>query len=380
MKGMKEVNYKMGELSIEITHQCSLECQFCSSSAQCVSSTCKSNMQPERTISFETIKKLLVEGKECGAKDFSLSGGEPFLHPNIWEIMEYADTLDYNLLFYTSGSMINDDKEIIPITDDAIRRFQRFRNLKVIFDTQGCDEKLVDKLMGVDGAFENIVTSIQKCNAAKLVTESHFVPMRPNVKYVFETLDFLEDIGINKVSFLRWVPQGRSADEKTRWELSKQQFIDLQHMLIRLDNEQSKINIRVGHPADMMFLIDQKYPVRKCRGGANAPLLQCTESGIPLLVMCPAFKDLKEYAAGSVDSSHTLTDLWNNSDAYKIFRWFINQDGYKDIVGACKDCPWLFQCRGGCTAARLMHNVPKGTPLEDAMKMSPDPMCFWEGI
>ena len=203
--------------------------------------------------------------------------------------------------------------------------------------------------------------------------------MRPNIKYLFETVDFLEDLGVSKVSFLRFVPQGRGRD-KTRWELTKQQFKDLQYMLIKLDEEQRKINIRAGHPVDMRFLVDSKYPIRKCRGGANSPLIQWTEGDIPLMVMCPAYKDLKEYAAGNIDSSHSLMDLWNNSEAYKIFRWFIYEEGYKEVVGACKDCPWLYQCRAGCTAARLIHNVPKGVQLIDAIKMSPDPMCFWEGI
>ena len=371
--------YRMLELSVEITHDCVDFCNFCSSDARCVNRHSTNSEQPQRILSLETIKNLLVEGKQCGAKDFSLSGGEPFCHPDIWQIMDYAQSLDYNLLFYTSGSMLNNEKEIIPITDEAIRRLQSYKSLTMIFDTQGVDEKRVDDLMGADGAFENITTSIKKCVAAKLRTESHFVPMRPNIKYLFETVDFLEDLGVSKVSYLRFVPQGRGRD-KTMWELTKRQFEDLQYILIRLDEEKRRIKIRAGHPIDMRFLVDPKYPIRKCRGGMSAPLIQPTESGAPLMVMCPGWKDLKEYAAGSVGNPHSLTELWNNSDTYKIFRWFIYEEGYKEVVGACKDCPWLYQCRAGCLAARLIHNVPKGVDLKDAIKMSPDPLCFWDGI
>jgi len=378
--------YRMGEISIEITHDCGLNCRFCSSNARCISNNPTNNnnndQQLPRTLSFSTIKKLLIEGRECGATDFSLSGGEPFVHPELWQIMDFAKSLGYRLLFYTSGSMVNNNHEIIPITDDTIKKLREYnRNLVIIFDTQGCEEKEVDKLMGIDGAFENLTTSIKKCVDAGIRVESHFVPMRPNFKYLLETVDFLEDLGVSKVSFLRFVPQGRGA-ERNRWELTKQQFKDLQYILIKLEEEQErrKIKIRAGHPIDMRFLIDPRYPIRRCRGGMSAPLIQPLESGDPLMVMCPGWKDLKEYAAGVVYKPNTLAQLWNDSETYRIFRWFIHGEGYKEVVGACRECPWLYRCRCGCLAARLLHNAPKNLPLREAIKLSPDPLCFWEGI
>lgn len=369
---------EIGELSIEVTHNCSLDCRFCSSNAKCISKRCNDD-QTERTLSFETIRNLLVEGKKIGATDFSISGGEPFLHPDIWNILNEAQYLGYRILFYTSGSVLNVEGEIIPIQSHEIKYLKQYRNLVMIFDTQGVDEKKVDDLMGIDGAFENLTTSIKKCVEAKLEVQSHFIPMRPNIKYLLETVDFLDDLGVSLTSFLRFVPQGRGK-EKTRWELTKSEFRDLQHMLISLDNNEHKIKIRAGHPVDFKFLVDSRYPVRRCRGGLSSPLIQCTESGIPLIVMCPAYKDLTHYAAGDISNDHSLSELWYNSEVYKIFRWFINEGGYKEVVGACKDCPWLYQCRAGCTAARLIHNVPKGVELKEAIKMSPDPLCFWEGI
>jgi len=376
------MNYEMGELSIEITHDCSLQCQFCSSNARCINN--KSNNHDEqlpRTLSLQTIKNLLVEGRQCGAQDFSLSGGEPFVHPNLWEIMDYAQSLGYRLLLYTSGSMLNNDKEIIPITDEAIKKLLSYKNLVIIYDTQGCDEKKVDDLMGVKGSFENIIVSIKKCVVAKINIESHFVPLRPNIKYVFETLDFLEDLGVKKTSFLRWVGQGRSAVEPSRWELTKKEFWDFQWSLLRIKhdyngkNNNKKLGIRIGHPLQWGFLLDPKEPIIRCRGGHSSPLIMPDEDGNSLVSMCPGWKDLKEYIGGVVGKDGSLSEIWNNSETYKIFRHFIHGKGYKDIKGKCKDCIWLSQCRGGCYCQRLLHNVPSDIPLEDSLKIGADPMC-----
>ena len=144
-------------------------------------------------------------------------------------------------------------------------------------------------------------------------------------------------------------------------------------MFLRAEEEYSPNLIRLGHPIDRRFLISPKYKVPVCRGATDAPLIHPEGS----VVMCPAWKELTRFRAGNI-REQTLEDVMKNNPFYNIFHDFIHADGYKNLVGKCQECPYLSKCKGGCVAQRLIHNVGKANiPLEEAVKIGADPMCFW---
>ena len=75
-------SFMMNEISIEILQRCPNRCIYCSS---------HSNPQATHLISFEIIKGVVDDAKALGCKTVCLSGGEPFLHPQIIEIVSYID-------------------------------------------------------------------------------------------------------------------------------------------------------------------------------------------------------------------------------------------------------------------------------------------------
>ena len=377
-------NYRMLELSIEITHDCSISCNFCSSNARCVNRHSTNSEQPQRMLSFETIKNLLVEGKQCGARVFSLSGGEPLIYPNLWEVMDYAQSLNYKFLLYTSGSELNKDNEIIPMTHETVKRLLTYKNLEVIADVQNCEEKKVDKIMGVDGAFENAKTTISRCIEAGINVSTHFVPMSINTKDIVDTVDFLEGMGVSKVSMLRWVKQGRSMETPEKFELSKKEFMELQYTLLKLKEEEKDggINIRIGIPLDFTFLISDKREPVVCRGGVRDPICIPNDDGISSSIhVCPSWKKLDRFKAGLFTKKGDLIEAWDNSKTFRIFRDFIYNGGYKLIKSdMCSTCTHFHQCRGGCVSQRLIYNSRPEQLLEDAILEGSDPMCFYDKI
>jgi len=377
-------NDTIREVSLELTYNCSLDCKFCSSNARCISKI-DNESNIENILDYDVVSSIMCQGRyELGAYRISFSGGEPLLHPHFLKILGLSDILGFQeKLIYTSGSFVyNDEGEkedgaIFPIPYSIIKKIASSKTKPImIFDIQGCDEKEVDDIMGIDGAFENMVESIRRCKEFGLRVEGHFVPMRPNLCRLFDTLYFAKDIGVKRISLLRWVAQGRSKEEESRWRLSKSEFEDLQHMMIQIENN-NFLPIRVGHPIDFRFLVDSSYPIERCRGGMSDPLFQPLQNGNARMIMCPAFKELNNYLAGEVDKRTSIKELWNN-ETYNIFREFIYGEMYKQIEGKCKDCVWLSLCRGGCTASRLIETNKKGyLPLRYALLKGSDPMCFY---
>lgn len=363
----------MDELSVEVTYSCPHNCVMCSSSARFPSPLKNEMNEAEiRHLLFKTKNSLL------NPKVFSISGGDPLqLGEGIFRIMKYASDLGYKNLLYTTGQKKNEENGLEVMRKVDAEKLKQL-DVKMIFDLQSPDEKTCDKIMGTPGYFENVLESIALCKEVGLEVETHFVPMTVNFKHFFDYLELANALCVDKVSYLRFVRQGRG-HENPHLELSKKQFKELQYMFIRAEEEytdvlsDNKTAIRLGHPIDRRFLIDTHYPVRVCRGATDAPLIHPEGS----VVMCPAWKELRRFAAGNI-REQSLEEVMMKNPYYNTFYNFIHKGGYNDIVGKCQECPYLSRCRGGCVAQRLIHNVGKANiPLEEAIKIGADPMCFW---
>ena len=136
------------------------------------------------------------------------------------------------------------------------------------------------------------------------------------------------------------------------------EFFQVQRSLVKLleraENQQNKINVRIGHPINFLFLLGKKdlYPREKChccRGGIDAPLILPDGN----VAMCPAWKELTHFSPGNIyDKNFWL--IWNSKE-FKKFRDFV-KTGYKELNNPCKTCEFIDECKGKCVAQRLLYS------------------------
>jgi len=352
----------MKEVSIEINHDCALKCIFCSSSAD--------HPSPSGELNFDTIKNIIDDAVACEAAVVSLSGGEPLLYKDIFSIMEYCRQLNLKVALYTSGVLFSGNEHRIPVD---FHIWEKIHNLlgdyfTAIFDFQSCNAKNAELLYDVEDSFPIVIKSIKNAISKNIQCEIHFVPLKPNYKEIPDVLKFCKDIGIKKVSFLRFVPQGRGAENVDKLDLNTEEFFELQQILYEAINTYGSDYIRLGHPIDFLFCIDRKCEITSCRGGSDAPLILPDGS----VHMCPAWKDIKSLQAGNIFDKN-LKDIWETSNFYVEFRKLIEQPSL--IEGLCRTCSLLPQCKGGCTAQRILLFKRLNIPFPKAMYLSPDPVC-----
>ena len=83
------------DLCFEIIEACPNNCKFCSSNA---------NINKRKIIKLEDFKRVIdYFYNSVGIEELSLSGGEPFLHPNLLQMVEYASNLGIRTVIFTSG-------------------------------------------------------------------------------------------------------------------------------------------------------------------------------------------------------------------------------------------------------------------------------------
>ena len=107
------------DLCFEIIETCLNNCMFCSSNSNC------NKTQIIRFGDFKrTIDYFMANG---GIEELSLSGGEPFLHPELIKMVEYSKSLGIRTVIFTSGVTNNigtSQAEKTKILDEMNRRLQ----------------------------------------------------------------------------------------------------------------------------------------------------------------------------------------------------------------------------------------------------------------
>ena len=299
------------DLCFEIIQTCPNNCRFCSSCA---------GMDKDTMIDYETFVKVINHLMKIGGiQEISFSGGEPFLHPNLFDMIKYCKALGIRVVLFTSGvkknrQMTQEQMETLKkqveirhsnlpqeIMDKIIRRemeiYTQYNNKifstisreemeilkelgldKIVFDFQGAERETYDYLMG-SNHFLEVEQSIIRAAVVGLDTDVHFVPMKLNYKELPDLIEILNIAEIKNLSLLNFVPQGRGEINKEELMMSED---EIKEFAAIYENCKDTFNgvLRVGIP----LLSDDKH---KCTAGLDKLVIKYDGTVLP----CPAFKE-----------------------------------------------------------------------------------------
>jgi len=125
-------------LFLALTDACNLRCRGCWIGSEGNS----------RVLELEDVERLIVQSKRKGSYFFTLLGGEPFLYPNLWRIIERHRECYFQII--TNGLFLD---------DEAAERIQRLGNVTVLVSIDGLREEN-DARRG-QGVFD---AAIEGCN------------------------------------------------------------------------------------------------------------------------------------------------------------------------------------------------------------------------
>jgi MoaA/NifB/PqqE/SkfB family radical SAM enzyme len=152
-------------------------------------------------LSFQTLDRLLTEAKEMGIHFFVVTGGEPFVRKDLFDLYEKHN--DCSFLVYTNGTLINEEQ---------VERMVALGNVGPALSIEGF-KKETDARRG-DGVFDKIMHSMDLLRDAGVLFGFSGTVTRNNVD-VFTHPDFI-DLMIEKGCLFGWtfiyIPIGRSPD------------------------------------------------------------------------------------------------------------------------------------------------------------------------
>lgn len=285
------------EVSIEILRKCPNCCVHCSSlSAQFC----------QEILPYGVFAAAIIDAAKLGAKVISISGGEPFLHPDLPDMVQFIHSLGLEAYIYTSGIGFASDGQRGPIEPQTLQAVSE-NVTKIIFNIEAGNSETYDVIMGTTGCFDLMKQSIAAAVNLGIHTEAHFVPMRLNIGQIEQVLQLCRQLGVEKVSFLRLVLHGRAQQNATRLALSDTELQKLKYDLAHL-NKQLSSEIRIGVP------LSTNTSCRKCEAAVGKLNIRYDGKVFP----CEVFKNgSADIALGGLlpESIYdrSLLDIYQNS-------------------------------------------------------------------
>lgn len=340
---------ELKEVSIEVTNKCSLNCIHCSS---------QSGSELPKELTLDQILQTIDQAKLLGAHILTLSGGEPLLRKDLFEIIAHARENDFEIRLQTSGAYdFGHGLEAIPA--EMLTRFlpDSSPQDKIIYSILGLDDAH-DQLTSTPESYNLVMKSIHRTSLLHIPIEVHTVPNKLNYQQMLPLAEILNQAGVDSWHLLRLVPQGRCTDHP-ELTLNKTQFQELQESLSAISKKDLKMKLILGHNLDRRYWSDDNCPASSCAIGEGKLLIRADGK----VTYCAA---LKYHRFGNIQE-HNLDYFWNQHPKIQEFRHFLAQE-YAQMKGKCHDCDILPQCKGGCIAQRLYCS-------EDLLQ-GPDPLCY----
>lgn len=225
------------EVSIEIIRKCPNHCVHCSSLSD--------ERRPE-ILDYDRFTSVVLDAAKLGATTICLSGGEPFLHPRITDMIQYIASLGLQTYAYTSGIIFDHDQNRVSLNEELLEAISG-NVTKLIFNIETANSSTYNKIMGTEGCFDKMKQSVLLAHQYSITTEAHFVPMKLNVDEINAVAGLCKELGISKLSFLRLVIHGRAIEYESQIALTLEELEELRGKLQTLKAEPG-LDIRIGVP------------------------------------------------------------------------------------------------------------------------------------
>ncbi|AOT69167.1 radical SAM/SPASM domain-containing protein [Geosporobacter ferrireducens] len=306
-------------ISWNITKRCNLYCDHCYRDS--------SSDYFTGELSTKEGKKLIEEISEAGFKILVLSGGEPLMRKDVFELAHYAKQVGLKPVMGTNGTLI---------TQDTAKQLKNSGiEAAAISIDHICEEKH-DLFRNAAGCFQKALEGANNCIQAGIRVQINTTITKENKDYILDITDLARKIGATSHHPFFLVEVGRG-EQISHVSLENNEYIQLINSIL---DKQLETDIELKPTCAPQFMAFAKHREMKMRfsRGCIAGIGYCCILPNGDVHICP-YLPVK---AGSVKEL-PFDQLWKDSTVFNSLR---NFDNYK---GKCGNCANLSVC-GGCRA------------------------------
>lgn len=318
-------NYSNGEnllhtLFFEVTSRCNALCDHCGS--RCTASK-KDELSPE------IFKKVLDNvAKNFGTRSIMLNitGGEPLIRKDLFEITAYADSLGFKWGLVTNGMLI---------TDDVISKMRETHMSTITISLDGM-KKTHEEFRHVPGSFDRIISAIEKLKKANFVEHIQvtFIATKKNISELPEVYRLLSMLKIDSLRISGIDPIGRAKDNGDLM-LSTEDYYFLFDFIKKHSSSELPVVWSCTHYfGNTENTVDPTGKKFACYTGIHVASVLSNGD----IFGCPNIPRRKELIQGNV-LTDDFCEVWKNK-----FEFYRNPNRTK--AKQCESCEYWNYCKG----------------------------------
>jgi radical SAM protein with 4Fe4S-binding SPASM domain len=332
-----------------LTETCNLWCKHCYQGERSREET----SLPEAKKVIAEVSAMLKDWSEAYdvafSPSFNITGGEPFLRRDLFDILGEIKRNGFEIFLLTNGTLV----------DRARSRMLADLGIKGVQVSIEGGEEVHDAIRG-EGSFTASATGIERLVDAGIPVTLNVTLSNLNAGQIKKVIAFGSHVGARRVGFSRLVPYGRGRSLLPR-ALEPEQVQDLYESLWSL--EIKSLELVTGDP------LASQMKVHSNGDAGNTAVSGCA-AGVSGLTILPNGNVTPcrrlPLSLGNV-RRHSLRRIWATSPVLEALR---DRSRYKGKCGACSR--WA-NCRG-CRAIAYAFSRSRG---EDDF-LADDPQCFLE--
>lgn len=321
-------------LYMYIAGSCNLACRHC-----WISPTYEPDNSKGQFLKLEYVKKAVSEAKPLGLQSVKLTGGEPMLHPQFREIMEYLESEAISTSMETNGTLI----------DDEIARFLKSKShfdfISVSLD--GANAKTHEELRCVQGSFDKAVSGIKSLVKMGFQPQMICTLHKENVSEINEIIYFAENLGCGSIKFNNIQQLGRGEMFNNDQKISVAEIIKLFHKIENDHATNKKLQIFFDIPVAF-------FPIRKL---LDSSMNCCNVQNILGIIatgeisLCGIGVTTKDLVFGNI-SDESIIQIWHTNLILNKIRKEIPEK----LDGICGNCIHKYTCLGVCIASNYQSS------------------------
>ncbi len=328
------MKFELKWIAWEITRRCNLHCVHCRSSSEL-------EIKGHPDFTFDEACRIIDDIASFAAPVVVLSGGEPLLRDDVFDIASYGTGKGLRMCLATNGTLV---------TPDICARIKEAGIKMVSLSLDGSTPDIHDNFRQQPGAFEGTVNAARlfRENGIDFLINSSFT--KRNQEDIGNVYRLARQLGATAWYMFMIVPTGRGEDIMEElvtpedyegilaWHYDMEKKED--QLLVRPTCAPHYYRLRLqkakeeGEKVEHRSLKFSTGGSKGCLAGQLIVLIDVDGNVLP----CSYFP----LAAGNI-RERSMKEIWEDSPLFKELRDF---DGYK---GKCGVCEYIRIC-GGCRA------------------------------
>lgn len=333
---------------ISLTCKCNLGCRHCA---------VYSEETPYEELDTEIWLKFFRELADLRVFRVRLSGGEPLMREDIWELIDAVHELPMRFSLNTNATRID------RTTAERLSRYNKIDEIMVSID--GAGPETHDAIRGKD-AFRKMYEGVENLVRFSLPVSFYCTVNHYNFRDLDQIARLVCDWGVARIKFNDLLPEGRGLNNYKELSLNNKEWREALASL--RDLRQVYGPMVSGTVLDMgdtyesikiKAMESRKEKTPNFLSGCGVLIRECAVRSDGWITPCDRLPDLK---AGRIQEGR-FAEIWRSSDVFNNFRK--RREVLLSDIEECIGCSYQSFCTGGCPATpyALYGKVVARNPL-----------------